>query len=60
LVEDERRILEEKSEKPAHFAPFYSSRGRCVSRLEPRKIRKFLILNKLKTHWRVIRPDFAS
>src|SRR5262245_4358781 len=32
LVEDERRILEEKSKKPAHFAPFYSSRKRHVSR----------------------------
>jgi hypothetical protein len=35
LVEDERRILEEKSEERAHFAPFYSSRKRQVSRLEP-------------------------
>jgi hypothetical protein len=37
LVEDERRILEEKPKQPAHFAPFYSSRKRHVSRLELRK-----------------------
>src|SRR5262249_32844905 len=40
LVEDERRILEEKAEKRAHFAPFYSSREHQVSRLELLKQKK--------------------
>src|SRR5262249_15865159 len=40
LVEDERRSIEEKPEKRAHFAPFSSSRKRQVSRLEPQRKKK--------------------